>query len=280
MTAARDGRVEMTRTLADDVTVEDILRGARIPAGDAPWELEALSVVVEAIRRSAVEAVPATPELARRIALGDFSGVEPFPAPRRRHARRRIRRRVGAMSLRTRVAVVVAAIVTSTTGMAAAGALPDAAQKVIESVTPISFDDGDSPGHVDGPAEDAPEDPQSVDTPGEDAPGGQPAAEEAPDQADEPGDQDGPEADPVVPEPPAVVPVTPEVPDTEDDQGEDEDDQGENEDEGDQPGPGANNGDGNGHGNGNGSQDRPAPSEQGQDQGQDENGDGGSQDEG
>ena len=204
MRGAGDGRTDMTRTsVPDDATVEAILRRTWIPSGgEDPPELTALSVAVEAIRRSADEAVPPTAELARRIALGDFAGFAPSPLAHGRTVRARIGERVAAMSMRTRAAAVLAAIFTSFTGVAVAGALPDAAQQrvesVIETVTPISFDDSAEFG------QDVAEDAQDggVD--------GQEISEDAQDLGNKPADPGHePGHEPVLPELPTTVPTTP-----------------------------------------------------------------------
>ncbi|RIQ22321.1 hypothetical protein [Jiangella rhizosphaerae] len=193
----------MTRTtVPDDATVEAILRGVRIPPGgpDLP-ELAALSDAVEAIRRSADEAVPPTAELARRIALGDFAGIAPSPPPHVHPVRARLGRRVAAMSMRTRAVVALAAIFTGFTGVAAAGALPDAAQQrvesVIETVTPISFGESDEAGEF---GQDVAEDAQDggVD--------GQEVSEDAQELGNKP---DDPGHDPTLPPLPTPVPTTP-----------------------------------------------------------------------
>lgn len=225
-------------TVPDDATLEAILRGVRTPPG--AQDLTALSEAVEAIRRSADEAVPPTAELARRIALGDFAGVAPSPLPRGHTVRARLGRRVAAMSLRTRAVVALAAIFTGFTGVAAAGALPDAAQQrvesVVETVTPISFDDPQEfgedvaedarDGGVDGQevSEDAQELGGKPDDPGE---GHEPElpglpttvpttpGEHRPDdpgQPDDPGRPDDvPSIDPTTPERPAPDPAEPPV---------------------------------------------------------------------
>lgn len=188
-------------TVTDDATVEAILRGVRIPPGGHDLaELTALSEAVEAIRRSADEAVPATAELARRIVLGDFAGIAPTPPPRHHTVRVRLRRRVAAMSLRTRAVVGLAAIFTGFTGVAAAGALPDTAQQrvesVIEAVTPITFDEPDEFG------QDVAEDAQDggVD--------GQEVSDDAQDLGNKP-DGPGDGHEPVLPDLPTTVPTTP-----------------------------------------------------------------------
>ncbi|WP_157575053.1 hypothetical protein [Jiangella muralis] len=104
------------------------------------------------------------------------------------------------MSMRTRAAVVLAAIFTSFTGVAAAGALPDAAQQrvesVIETVTPISFDE---PGEF---GQDVAEDAQDggVD--------GQEVSEDAQELGGKP-DDPGEGHEPVLPDLPTTVPTTP-----------------------------------------------------------------------
>ncbi|TDD64611.1 hypothetical protein E1262_27780, partial [Jiangella aurantiaca] len=215
----------MTRTtVPDDATVEAILRGVRIPLGgpDLP-ELTALSDAVDAIRRSADEAVPPTAELARRIALGDFAGIAPSRPPRYHALRVRLGRKVAAMSMRTRAVVALAAMFTGFTGVAAAGALPDAARQrvesVIETVTPISFDEpGEFGRDIADDAQDGGVDDQEIsddaqelgNQPGDPGEGHEPVLPDLPTEAaptaddhrpDTPGQpEDVPNADPTAPE--------------------------------------------------------------------------------
>jgi hypothetical protein len=123
------------QTVLDDAAVEAVLRGAAV----AP-ELEPLASFVDSIRTAATRPVRPSRELADRMASGVF-----VTARARRTRVRRSSSKVAAMSLRTKVAAGCAAALTGLTGVAAAGALPDAAQErvetMIESVTPIEFPD-------------------------------------------------------------------------------------------------------------------------------------------
>lgn len=210
-----------TTALSDDATVEAILQRTWIPSGGDGWaDLAALAETVDAIRRSADDAVPPTAELARRIATGDFAGITPTPPAQDDSARARLRRRLATMSLRSRAVTVLAAGVTGLTGVAAAGALPgpaqDGVESVIESVTPIEFDDGAGFGQdVSDDAQDGGVDGQEVSEDahelgrGPEDPGHEPALPELPTQVpttpgehrpDDPGrPADGPGADPAVP---------------------------------------------------------------------------------
>ncbi|WP_162605411.1 hypothetical protein [Jiangella ureilytica] len=194
----------MTRTaLPDDATVEAILQRTWIPSGGDGWaDLAALADAVAAIRRCADAAVPPRAELARRIAAGDFTGVTPTPPDPDLTARARLRRRLAAMSHRTRAVAVLAAGFTGLTGVAAAGSLPDSAQQrvesVIEAVTPISFDD-----HA-GFGQDVADDAQDggVD--------GQEVSEDAHELGEHPGNRPADQGrEPVLPELPTQVPTTP-----------------------------------------------------------------------
>ena len=203
MSRSGDGRTEMTTTaLSDDATVEAILQRTWIPSGGDGWaDLAALADAVDAIRRSADDAVPPTAELARRIATGDFAGVTPTPPAQDDSARARLRRRLAAMSLRTRAVTVLAAGVTGLTGVAAAGALPgpaqDGVESVIESVTPIEFDDGAGFGQdVSDDAQDG-----GVD--------GQEVSEDAHELGRRPEDPSDQGRDPALPDLPTQVPTTP-----------------------------------------------------------------------
>ncbi|MBB5786404.1 hypothetical protein [Jiangella mangrovi] len=198
----------MTPTAApDDATVEAILQHTWIPSGGEGWaELAALSDAVDAIRRSADEAVPPTAELARRIALGDFAGVTPAPPIRPHGVRARLARRYAMMSLRARLVALVAVLFTGVTGVAAAGALPGPAQDgfetVVESVTPIEFDDGAPPSDGAEFGQDVSEDAQ------DDGVDGQEVSEDAQELGNRP-DDPGAGHEPELPDLPTTVPTTP-----------------------------------------------------------------------
>lgn len=123
------------QTVLDDAAVEAVLRGGAV----AP-ELEPLASFVDTIRTTATRPVRPSRELADCMVSGVF-----VTARARRTRARRSSSKLAAMSLRTKVTAGCAAALTGLTGVAAAGALPDAAQErvetMIESVTPIEFPD-------------------------------------------------------------------------------------------------------------------------------------------
>ncbi|PSL01525.1 hypothetical protein CLV30_11313 [Haloactinopolyspora alba] len=131
---------EMRRhRLDDDTAVETLLSGEAVPPG-----LEPLSGAVREIRSEGTGCPDPTPELAERMATGDFAGIQPAGSGADQ-GRRRWWPRVSAWRPRTRVVTGVVAAFTGFTGVAAAGALPDGAQRsvesFIESVSPITFRD-------------------------------------------------------------------------------------------------------------------------------------------
>lgn len=134
--------------LLDDATVEAVLNGDPVTP-----EYEAVASAVQSLRSLAEVPVRPTPELAKRIAAGDFTGAAaPLPSrrstgassPGRYRARPKVRPAwLGAMNGRARVATGLAVALTGLTGVTVAGALPGPAQdrveSVIEMITPIEF---------------------------------------------------------------------------------------------------------------------------------------------
>lgn len=138
MTRSRDDNGEMRiRIDIDDATAEAVLTGAPVPS-----ELAALDATIEVLRAIPEQPVRPSPELAARMATGDFSSAAAQRASRR-SAGRHARRRLAAVPLRVRVAAGAALAVGGLATATAAGALPDPAQQrvqsVIESVTPFEF---------------------------------------------------------------------------------------------------------------------------------------------
>lgn len=125
-----------TQRLIDDDAAEALLRGLAVPP-----DLEPLAGMVQAIRSVAICPVPPSPELAERMASGDFATS---PVERRTRTGQTLSK-FAALSLRAKVVTGLAATMSGLTAATAAGALPDAAQArvetTIESITPIDFPD-------------------------------------------------------------------------------------------------------------------------------------------
>lgn len=194
----------------DDAAIQALLTG-KAPA--AP-ELAPLAGAVREIRAAGTRPVAASEELAARMASGDFTGVQPAPAPNAQPAGGRLRAWLAGSSPRARAVAGAAVLFTGLTAATAAGALPDGAQarveSLIESVTPISFDHEPGPAVVDigdelpsrGESDrDAAEQTEN-DRPGSTTPPGKP--DTPPGKPEDPGN-------PVKPERPET-PVTPENP--------------------------------------------------------------------
>ncbi|WP_158603022.1 hypothetical protein [Jiangella rhizosphaerae] len=206
--------------LLDEDAVEALLAGRPVTPGLAP-----LAGAIGQIRAAARQPVRPSDELARRMASGDFSGIEPAPltpVP----SGHRLRSWLAGVSPRARVVTGAVVVFTGLTAATAAGALPGGAQarmeSFIESVTPISFqrdepdvdrdDVRDAPSHVDG-ATAEPDDSGRPDDPGSPVtPPGKP--ETPPGKPETPGNPDKPETPPGKPETPPGKPETPGVPET------------------------------------------------------------------
>jgi hypothetical protein len=138
----RDYPSEMnTQRELDDATVEAVLRGDPLPA-----ELEPLAQAIITLRSLPEHPVRPSPELAARMAAGEFaSAAAPRPSRRSAGRHRAARSRLTALPLRAKVAAVAALAVVGLGTATVAGALPEPAQHqlewVIESVTPIDFGD-------------------------------------------------------------------------------------------------------------------------------------------
>jgi hypothetical protein len=128
--------VRHTRSELDDALIEALLRGEQVPR-----ELHPLASVLQAIQASGLAPVQPSAELTERMARGDFSDV---PVSQRSLIGRAAQR-LARLSLRAKIASVLAIGVTGVSGVTAAGALPDAAQQrvenVVEAVTPLEFAD-------------------------------------------------------------------------------------------------------------------------------------------
>lgn len=126
--------VTSTRHDLDEAAVEALLRGEQ-----APRELEPLAVALRVVHASGSVPVRPSPALAERMARGDFSDVPLHDQSMIGRAMQRLAR----LSIRAKIASVIAVGITGASGVAAAGALPDAAQakveNVVEAVTPIEF---------------------------------------------------------------------------------------------------------------------------------------------
>lgn len=142
MSPSRDYDSEMhTQRELDDATVEAVLSGDPLTA-----ELEPLAQAIIALRTVPDRPVRPSPELAARMAAGDFSSAA-APRPSRRSAgrHRAARRRLAALPLRAKLGAATALAVSGLATATAAGAFPEPAQHqlewVIETVTPIEFSD-------------------------------------------------------------------------------------------------------------------------------------------
>lgn len=121
-----------------------------IDIDDLPPEPRQLATLLREMREhSRVLMRPPSPELAERMARGDFNDVHrAFDVPPLQSAEaigRRNVNRFAKLRLRTKIAGGFAVGFTALTGVTAAGALPEAAQEqvesVVEAVTPIEFAD-------------------------------------------------------------------------------------------------------------------------------------------
>ncbi|PZF83049.1 hypothetical protein [Jiangella anatolica] len=132
--------------LLDEDTVEALLTGRPVTPGLAP-----LAGAVGAIKAASRQPVRPSAELAQRMASGDFTGISPAPIPA--PAGRRLRSWLSGVSPRVRVVTGAVVLFTGLTAATATGALPGPAQArmetLIETVTPISFQDEPEPDVVD-----------------------------------------------------------------------------------------------------------------------------------
>jgi hypothetical protein len=199
----------------DDATIEALIRGEQVPR-----ELEPLANALNAIRSAPHQPVRPSPELAARMADGDFASAA-VPLSSHRGAGRHAHRRLPALRFRTKVAAGAAIALGGLATATAAGALPGPAQEQVESViqaiTPIEFPDRSDLGReiaddaqdggVDGTevSEKAKEQGQQPDAPGLDEQGlPEPAQDRpavpTPDQTPpvEPADPPGKQGPPVV----------------------------------------------------------------------------------
>lgn len=134
----------------DDEAIEALLRGeASTP------DIQPLADAVKALHDGPYPAVQPSPELARRMATDDFATSE---------QRNRIRNTTSwlpSSRARTKIAIGITAVLLSITALAAAGALPDAAQqrveKIIDTVTRIDITGNGSSGgsSIDGDTSDS-----------------------------------------------------------------------------------------------------------------------------
>lgn len=126
----------------DDATVEAILRGEAVDP-----ELQPLADAIQALRNAPRPPVKPSPELARRMATGDFDSVSSYD--QRKQRGRSAWSALAAYSQRAKIALLLAVGITALGGLAAAGALPDPVQQrvkdIVESITPLE---------VPGPAKD------------------------------------------------------------------------------------------------------------------------------